>query len=453
MQPPERKRRFLSGPVQATGLPPGDQPWLAREDWAAGRIKSSNVAATKFLALMGVAVCGLGGVLAATVLPKELRPGNYGVLLVLLFPLAGLGLLVAAARAARARRRFGDCVFEMAAIPGALGGTLQGVIQTGARLRPAQGIHVNLSCLRRVTTGTGKSRSRQEHVLWQDEQVLTAEAGLPEPEPGHTAIPVHFQLPADQPESTVGYGDGIHWRLTASAKMPGLNFDTAFIVPVFAVAGAASAEADEPDPTATLQMPAEELRRYEHSRIRVSEGPHGREFYFPSARNLGSTLCVTFYLAVWAALSWWLWRHEDLPLGPRLILGVLGAVLAAICLTGWFKSSRVTIDCAGVRVTTRLLFFGRTRQFAAAEVSHFEIAPGMRFGKTTYTNLKLIRSDVVPSAATNPEATSDSQPVDQSVAAQVPLAGPAGVTVASAIADVAEAKWLAAEMNRALGRE
>jgi hypothetical protein len=402
---------------------------------------------------MGIAVCGLGGVLAATVLPKELRPGNYGVLLVLLFPLAGLGLLAAAARAARARRRFGDCVFEMATIPGALGGTLQGVIQTGARLRPAEAIHVNLSCLRRVTTGSGQSRSRQEHVLWQDEQVLTAEAGLPEPEPGLTAIPVHFHLPTDQPESTVGYGDGILWRLEASAKMPGLNFSTVFIVPVFAVAGAASAEAGEPDPAATLQMPSGELRRYEHSRIQVSEGPNGREFYFPGARNLGSTLCVTFYLAVWAGIFLGLRRHGDLPLVPQLILGILGLALACICLTGWFKSSRVTIDSASVHVTTRLLFFGRTRQFSAAKVLRFETSPGMQFGRKTYTNLKLILPEAVPGAATNPEAASEPQPADSSMAAQVPTVGLAGVTVASAIADLAEAKWLAAEMNHALGRE
>ena len=42
----------------------------------------------------------------------------------------------------------------------------------------------------------------------------------------------------------------------------------AFEVPVFKVAGIAISEsADEPDPTAALQLPVEELRRDEHSKI------------------------------------------------------------------------------------------------------------------------------------------------------------------------------------------
>ncbi len=71
------------------------------------------------------------------------------------------------------------------------------------------------------------------------------------------------------------------WRLEAKSKMHASDFHVAFEVPVFKVAGAPVSESDEPDPTIALQAPIEEIRRDEHSRIKVSDGPNGREFYFP----------------------------------------------------------------------------------------------------------------------------------------------------------------------------
>jgi hypothetical protein len=431
---------------------PNDKPWLARDDWAAGRVKSSDLGQVKIMAFMGIVFCAMGGLFTAVILPKELHNGNYAALFILFFPLVGLGFLTAVLRVVLARRRYGDCVFEMAAIPGALNGTLEGIIQTGARLEPEHGIQLKLSCIRRVTTGSGKNRSTQEHVLWQDEKVLKADAGLPEPEPGHTGIPIYFRLPADQPESTVGSGDGIHWRLEARAKMPGMSFHTTFIVPVFKVAGAAAMEADEPDPTATLQMPIEELRRDEHSRIRVSDGPDGREFYFPPARNPGAAIIVTLFFVVWSGIFWFL-LHTHAPVIFPVVWGVTDVLVAYGCLNAWFSSSRINIDSTNVRVTSRLLLFGRSRQFSSAEVSRFTTAPGMQSGTKTYTNIKLVKRGDDDTAETGADSSPPPQQIDQLLAARFRAVRTSGVTVASAISDVAEANWLAAEMNKALGRK
>jgi hypothetical protein len=48
-------------------------------------------------------------------------------------------------------------IFEMAAVPAALGGTLEGKIQVRAKLQPQHGLHLRLSCVRRTTTGIGKT--------------------------------------------------------------------------------------------------------------------------------------------------------------------------------------------------------------------------------------------------------------------------------------------------------
>ena len=100
-----------------------------------------------------------------------------------------------------------------------------------------------------------------------------------------TGIPVYFKLPADQPESTTGNGDGIHWRLEASAKLRGPNFHATFDVPVFKLPET-PALAD--DPTAPYQMSLDEVRQQIHSKIQVNDLPDGgKEFIFPAARNPG----------------------------------------------------------------------------------------------------------------------------------------------------------------------
>jgi hypothetical protein len=366
-----------------------DQPWLWREDWAAGRVKWSGGQSAVMSWVFAVFWNIISIIITGVVVPREWDKGHYVVLLVLLFPLIGLAMLVTAVRNTLAWRRFGQCVFEMAAVPAALGGTLEGMIQTGTRLSLEHGLHLRLSCIRRTTTGTGKNRHTTEEILWQDEKVLKTDAGLPEPEPGHSGIPIHFQLPADQPESTAEIGDGIFWRLEAKAKMRGPDLQVTFDVPVFKIAGTQPAQADEPDPTAALEMPVEEIRRDEHSRIRVNDGPGGREFFFPAARNPGVALGVTLFTLILSAAVWFLIWVKALFVFP-VVFGLVDVLFLLVCFTLWFKSSRVTIDSTNVTAVNHWLFFRRMRTVPAAEVADIQVKIGMTGGQQAYYNIELV---------------------------------------------------------------
>jgi hypothetical protein len=427
----------------------GSKPWLARPDWAAGRIKSSATAQMNVLFVMALAFCVIGGSIAAFVLPAELRKGNHAALFVLLFPLAGLGLFAAGVATWRSRRRFGDCYFEMAQIPAPLGGTLEGMIQTGARVHLEHGLHLKFTCLRQVTTGSGDHRSTQEFVLWQDEKVIKPEAELPEPEPGHTGIPVFFKLPADQPESITGRGDGIHWRLEARTKMAGPDFSVAFDVPVFKIAGAAVGDPAEADPTASLQESVEELRRDEPSKIAVSDGPNGREFYFPPARNLGMAIFLTLFFVIWSGFFYFMLVNKAPVLFP-IVWGVTDVLLAFGLVNVWFKSSRVVINPTTVRATNRWLVFSRTREFPADSVARFDLKAGMQSGNQIFQNIKLVRRGDGDSFAA---ARAKYQQTGERPRLRFRIGDPGGVTVASSIANSAEAKWLVKQMNNALGRK
>src|ERR1035437_4791958 len=347
-----------------------NEPWRRRPDWAVGRVKASTDAQWKIMLFMGTVFSGFGGLIATQALAKELHQGNYLVLVALIFPLIGIGLLAAAIRGVLAQHRYGKCFFEMASIPGAIGGSLEGMIQTGARLKPEHGLHLKLSCIRRVVSGSGKNRSTQENILWQDEKVFKAQTDLPEPEPGRSGIPVFFKIPAHQPECSAHGNESILCRLETKAKMAGPDFSATFEVPVFLVAGAAVATADEPDPTAAMQMPVEEIRRDEHSKIRVTNGPNGREFYFPAARNLGAAVMLTVFLVIWSFFLWMMIRLHA-PLLFPIIFGLLEMLILWGCFSLWFKASRVTINSSGVTAVNRWLVFTKSRQFDPGDIVRF----------------------------------------------------------------------------------
>src|SRR5277367_2705341 len=64
-----------------------EKPWLKRADWAAGKIKSAGIPHAKSYLAMGVALCAIGGLIAALVVPKALHDGNYSALVALIFPI------------------------------------------------------------------------------------------------------------------------------------------------------------------------------------------------------------------------------------------------------------------------------------------------------------------------------------------------------------------------------
>ena len=422
-----------------------DKPWLARSDWAAGNIKSTYTAPIGFMLLWSFLALAMTAP-AMLAIPVEVRKGNSLVLVVLLFPAVAFYLLGYSFVKWRSRRRFGNCFFEPAQIPAPLGGTLEGMIVTGTRLQLEQALHLKISCIRRTVSG----ENTQENVLWQDEKIFKAEAGLPDPEPGCSGIPVFFKLPAGQPECYARGNESVFWRLEAKSKMRGPDFSAAFDVPVFKVAGTAVADAgDEPDPTAALQMPAEDLRRDEHSKIQVNDGPDGREFYFPAARNPGTALFITLFMLVFNGVAF-VTFHLHAPMLFPFVFGLVGILMLFGTFNLWFKSSRVTIDSIGVRVTKRWLLLSRSRSFVAGDIVRLETKSGMTSGSTVYYDLKLLTKGSEDSFAAAKERF---QQTGQRPPLKFNISSPGGFTLASGIASAPEANWLVQEMTRALGRK
>lgn len=210
----------------AAAAPP-EEPWRARQDWAEGLITSTSRAEAWGLTIMAVIWNAIAWTMLSLMGGEMLQRGGMA-LLFLLFPLVGLGLAAAAVRFQLVARRYGRAVFQMASVPGVLGGRLAGLIRLPEAARPPDGFVVTVQCQR--TTRSGKNTHTT--VVWQDERRINPEA-LPLVDVGQV-IPVLFALPYTLPSSEEwDQGGSIAWKLEVKGRQPGVDVAVSFIIPVF----------------------------------------------------------------------------------------------------------------------------------------------------------------------------------------------------------------------------
>jgi len=376
--------------ISATEIDDAGKPWLRRKDWAAGRIVSGT---HKSVLLIWIFTLFWNAVSAPVVLiglPAELHKGNHAILIALLFPIVGIGMIFFALSTTLAWRRFGQSIFEMATIPAALGGTLEGEIQVKTRLLPQLGLHLRLSCIRQTTTGSGKDRHTTERILWQDEKWLRPD--LPQTDLNATGIPIYFKLPVDQPESTASSGDGIHWKLEVAATLRGPDFHAAFDVPVFKLA---ETPGISDDPTARYQMPLDEVRQQIHSKIQVNDLPDGgKEFIFPAARNPGAAAGLTVIWVIWTGIVVALaWHWNQVPAIFPLLFGAFDLLITVFAFNLWFLRTRAVVTPDQVTVQKSWLGVKMEHKLAASDITNISAQQGMTAGHSAYYDLKVWTRD------------------------------------------------------------
>ncbi len=399
-----------------------DSPWLWRKDWAAGRIEDAG-RTTVWLAWIFAALWNLISLPTGFIGVREaLEKGNTMALLALLFPVTGIGLLVWAIRATLRHRTYGVSVLEMEATPASLGRGLTGVVRTNSALNVPEGVRVVLSCIRRVTRGSGKNRSTSESILWQEERTVPGRSSRG-PTGMTTTIPIAFALPADGvPCDSTDPRDCVLWRLEVSASVPGVDYGSTFEVPVFRTSE--SAQPLTPEQQNRLADPAAlaDYRQPPESRIRVSTNRRGTEIAFPAARNPGAAAGVSVFFVIWAAAIWFM-LHVGAPLLFPIVFGLFQLLLLYMVLELWLGVARVTVDSTAVTVARGYLTPMRERRYSAGEISEVTTKIGMQAGGRPYYDLVLVR--------TNGKR----------------------ITAGGSIRDKREAEWLVGVVKQGMGRE
>ena len=319
-------RRTLQHQEQLKARHP-DQPWLWRPDWAAGQIRDGMRAALWGSWLFSALWNLISFPAAFLAVRQALQAGNLAAYVALLFPTVGVGLLVWAIRNTLRFRRDGISVLELSTLPAVIGHSLIGRVRASSLLQPADGFCVVLSCVRRVTSQTGKDSSTTETILWQEEKRVRGELKR-DPRGMATSVPIGFQIPANvQGSDTSTSNDYVLWRLALSAAVPGVDYQSVFEVPVFRTSASDTAPTDEDRRTGAEQaLSLAEYRQPPDSRISVSRNRRGVELSFPAARNPGAASSLAVFTLLWVGIVAALIRFH-VPLFFPVVFGAFGLLL------------------------------------------------------------------------------------------------------------------------------
>jgi hypothetical protein len=219
----------------------------------------------------------------------------WALALVVLFPIIGVILVIAAVYQLLRRHKYGASRLMLDHLPVATGTTFRGDIDTRVQQAPASGFALRLVCIRRVVTGSGRNRSTREDILWADEQTVSSGAAMRNPL--GTRIPFSFTIPDEaRPTDERNASDCIVWRVAAKAEMPGIDYAADFQFPVVSTGEHPHAPREfvVPAASAASWVPSAE------SHIAITPLPEGGEEIVVSTHSRPSEVFgMLFFTVIW----------------------------------------------------------------------------------------------------------------------------------------------------------
>jgi hypothetical protein len=205
-----------------------DAPWMWREDWASGEVRTSARRAANRLTVIAIAWCVATFPIFFIAPHRALRAADYFAIPALIFPLVGVVMLMWAIRLRRSLRRYGESRFVMTSVPGQIGGALTGSIHIDKPLPPGEQVALELECINRTTRGNWHSLTTWDWILWRADQTSISDSS--------GSIPVAFMVAADcRPTDDSNPQSRIVWRLSARAPGAAGGYRAEFEVPVFRI--------------------------------------------------------------------------------------------------------------------------------------------------------------------------------------------------------------------------
>lgn len=225
-----------------------NEPWRWRTSWESCRICtgcSKTLAVSVVLAIAWNAISWLWYGSKISCLLQEGSFWNSQFLALLIFPLAGIGLVGWALFEAKRFLTVGDSLLILHSNPGRIGGNFCGHVENN-KLEPDKLVELSLICISRETK-RGEYRTTHEDVLWQSTQTVRSNRLMSsdDKERATTVIPFQFAIPANRRQCCVDAtsADGVSWVLrlakvesTSLSQQVGKETGTvvaSFEVPIF----------------------------------------------------------------------------------------------------------------------------------------------------------------------------------------------------------------------------
>ena len=371
-------------------------PWLWRTDWASRKSESQNKK-TEITAWVVCIFCNLVMIpVAVTLVPQLARRNDPRVFLIVGFCSIGVILFVVALRASLRHRRFGNTYFEFDSLPFSPGARLAGKIHLKLDADAAHGIDLRLTCVRKMITGSGNSRSTVQTVLWQTEQNVSS--GAMGTDPFSRTIPVDFAIPSDAYVTDHdNSSDQVLWLLHAQADIPGIDYSDDFELPVFKSSfSAEQVPANSLSETSVLAAGTSDdsnavpVSAPAHPKVIISSQDGGTEFYFPAFRTPSRALFLLIFTVIWTGVVYFLF-HSKAPWFFSIIFGLMDLFVLLGLFHVALGTARIRVGNGEIVSTTRVLGVGSTKQFLFSEVDAIVAVTSGQQGGTQGNSMYAIR--------------------------------------------------------------
>ncbi|HVH86802.1 MAG TPA: hypothetical protein VM912_08760, partial [Terriglobales bacterium] len=376
-----------------------DAPWFWRQDWTQSRSdgQNRNRAVILWISTIVVSCLTLPWVSVGLNSPKRNSPPPLFFVVLASFSLI---LAISAIRATIRRQRFGKTYFQFDSLPISPGKKLTGRIEVHLAADAQHGIDLRLSCIRRITTGSGKEQSTHDEVLWEGQQNI-ASAMLASGPLGNS-VPVAFDVPVDAYESNYdNQRDKVLWLLHAKADVPGIDFAEDYELPVFRTVPLAQPPSLTNSSTAfatqvgnasaaapALQSESEPIETPAKTTAVISTDWSGTQFYFPPLRNPLQTLMLFGFTAAWTGAVYLLHR-SNAPLFFAIVFGATDLLLIVAVLYSLFPSTRLELSNDNLLVRKSFLGILRVSSTPFSEVALIHPVASMQSGTKSWYSLRL----------------------------------------------------------------
>lgn len=365
-----------------------EEPWLWREDWAAGSIPDAR----RKWAIALHAYTLWSGLIVGTLVLSTAMCGAFqnekSSWLVMIF--VGLWLLPAAftLRRVRHRRMTGGVCFEPANVPAIPGASLDGFLVLNKPLPIRSIAEISLKCERSATTQRGSEQSTSTETVWTHQEIIPVDSMTRDV--SGFRIPVHFAIPNNVPETSRDAEGSIKHVWGLDFKVPGTPIRSVFELPVFHVGGApAVISSGEPWPSDEEEMVEDLPARLAARRIRAEFAGDGIpvSLICPPGRNRAALVFFFLFNTLWTAAAVFL-IVQQAPLIFRLVwpLSALGIWCAVIWLL--LHKRTATFGPAGLVVKNQLGPKSWTVTLGKSAISGFEYDTNMSSNNTKYYRVR-----------------------------------------------------------------
>lgn len=332
-----RKRVFFDDDLRAQHP---DQPWMWHPEWVARRLSDQSRAGTFLLWAFALFWNAIATPIALMFVPDAIRNANPLGWLALLFPLAGIVMLINAVRLTLRWLRFRQSTLILDTMPVPIGGTLRGSVDVPHPLTSTSGVMIRLIAMAQRKSGS----STESTIACHEEREL--DPGLLRQTASGTIIPIEITVPSDAPATdTTDAQNNVFWRLNVDVEMPGIDYSATFDVPVFKTAFSDFRPHGAPAPLSAPIDPKSFVEQHT---------PEGRELHFPRFGAPSRAFVSLLFTIAWlGAIA--LMIISRVPIVIPIGFGIIAILLILHTLELFFESRTILLGAHDVTVRRLLL--------------------------------------------------------------------------------------------------